>query len=335
MLRVVANAIAGGLAAIVLMSEADAYGTLPLQLAQHDVPLGGHADRFDYQSVDAKRRLLFISHLGSGIVTVFDMRRGAVVRQIQDLPGVHGVLVVPALHEIFATVTDRDELDAISEDTFGIVARIPTGHYPDGMAYDPRDNKLFISDESGDTETVIDVKGRRAVATIPLGGDVGNSQYDPASDAVFVAVQTRDEIVEIDPSRDAIVGRFPLPPSCDDDHGLLLDPVDRIAFVACDGNARLLTVSLGSMRVLSDLPTGAEPDVLALDPQLGRLYVAAESGVVSAFRVEGHATRPIGSGFVAVEAHSVAVDPVTHRVFFPLQAVRGVSVLRIMSPLHH
>src|SRR5579863_3231557 len=273
-----AAAAIGALAAIALIGKAAADRALPLQLAHHDVPLGGRADRFDYQSIDTQRRLLFIAHLGSGMVTVFDLRRSAVAAQVAGLTGVHGVLVEPGLREVFATATERDDLDIISEDTFGVLFRIPAGHYPDGMAYDPRENKLFVSDESGDTETVIDVGARRRIATIPLGGDVGNSQYDPVSGAVFVAVQTRDEIVEIDPRRDAVIARFRLPASCDDDHGLLLDPMRRLAFVACDGDARLFTLALGSMRELAELGTGAEPDVMALDSALARLYVASESG---------------------------------------------------------
>lgn len=36
--------------------------------------------------------------------------------------------------------------------------------------------------------------------------------------------------------------------------------------------------------------------------------------------------------YLAYEAHSVAVDPQTHRVYFPLQNVNGHGVLRIMAP---
>src|SRR5579863_2431875 len=109
--RMVAAAAVGALAAIVWIGKAAADGTLPLRLAHHDVLLGGRADRFDYQSIDAQRRLLFIAHLGSGMVTVFDLRRSAVAAQIEGLTGVHGVLVEPGLREVFGTATERDDLD--------------------------------------------------------------------------------------------------------------------------------------------------------------------------------------------------------------------------------
>jgi hypothetical protein len=35
----------------------------------------------------------------------------------------------------------------------------------------------------------------------------------------------------------------------------------------------------------------------------------------------------------APEAHSVAVDPETHRVYVPLAAVSGRPVLRVLAPI--
>lgn len=305
---------------------------LPLRAVRPDIALPGRADRFDYASIDSQRRLLFIAHLGSGMVTAVDLRNDRVVANIADVPAVHGVLAVPELAEAFATATGRNRLAVISEQTYRVIARAPAGVYPDGMAYAPGARKLFISDESGRTETAIDTQTDGRIATIPMGGEVGNSQYDPGSHRVLVAVQTRDEIAAIDPRADTIIGRYALPRSCDDDHSLLIDSPARLAFVACDGNAKLLLIDLASMSTLSVHDVGREPDVLAFDPGLRRLYVASESGVVSVFELQARRLRLLGQGFLAYEAHSVAVDPATHRVYFPLQNVHGRAVLRIMAP---
>ena len=320
--------------ACVLRASTAGAGTLalPLRIVHPDLPLAGRPNRFDYATIDPQRRLLFIAHLGSGIVTVVDLRDERVVANIPDVPGVHGVLAVPALGEMFATATDRNRLEVISERTFHVVASAPAGVYPDGMAYAPGAHELFISDEAGHTETVVDTRSNRRIATIAMGGEVGNSQYDPVSRRILVDVQTRDEIVAIDPRTDTVVRRTRLPDVCNDDHSLLLDAPARLAFVACDGNARLLLVDMRDMRVLSVHRTGHDPDVLAFDPGLQRLYVASESGVVTVFHLQGRRLRLLGRGHLAYEAHSVAVDPRTHRVYFPLQNVDGRGVLRIMAP---
>ena len=305
---------------------------LPLRAARADIALPGKADRFDYASIDAQRRLLFLAHLGSGMVTVIDLRNEQVLANIPDVPAVHGVLAVPELAEAFATATGRNRLDVISEKSFRVIAQAPAGVYPDGMAYATEAHKLYVSDESGKTETVIDAQTDRRIATIPMGGEVGNSQYDPAGHRVLVAVQTRDEIAAIDPRSDSVVGRYPLPKSCDDDHSLLIDPNARLAFAACDGNAKLLLIDLTSMSTLSVQDIGRDPDVLAFDPGLQRLYVASESGTVSVLELQGRRLRLLGQSHLAYEAHSVAVDPITHRVYFPLQNIDGRGVLRVMAP---
>jgi hypothetical protein len=72
--------------------------------------------------------------------------------------------------------------------------------------------------------------------------------------------------------------------------------------------------------------------VLALDPGSQDLYVAGESGQVTAFKLGTGTVDKAAESFVAMNAHVVAVDPTTHRVYFPLKDVNGKTVLRIMSP---
>jgi hypothetical protein len=47
------------------------------------------------------------------------------------------------------------------------------------------------------------------------------------------------------------------------DHGLLVDASRRLAFVACDGNARLLVVDLDQMRVTAAHRVGRSPDAFS------------------------------------------------------------------------
>jgi hypothetical protein len=59
---------------------------------------------------------------------------------------------------------------------------------------------------------------------------------------------------------------------------------------------------------------------------------AHDSACLSIFDERGKSLVKIGEGFFAANAHSVAVDSRTHRVYFPLQNVGGKPVLRIALP---
>lgn len=296
-----------------------------------DIPLSGGATRLDYESLDPRDGRLYLAHLGDSAVIVFDTKSDKVIKDIPGVGHVHGVLVVPELDRVYASATRSDEVMAIDPKSLAVTARIPGGDYPDGMAYVPKLKKLYVSDEAGATETVIDTAGNRRLAILQLGGEAGNTQYDPVSGHVFVNVQTRDELVEIDPKTDTIVARHPLT-GARGNHGLLIDPAVRRAYIACEDNDRLLVLDLKSMQVVASFDVGGEPDVLALDPGLHRLYVAGEKGVVSVFDTAGEVVRKLGEGYAGPDAHVVAVDPATHRVYLPLKDVDGRPVLRIMEP---
>jgi len=320
----------GGVTALLLTAALPRAATAPLPLRTiADVQLAGGSSRLDYESLDSRTGLLFIAHLGAGIVSVFDVKTQRIVANIPHVAGVHGVLAVPALGRVYASATDDNQVAVIDERTLRVIARIPGGDYPDGLADDPVAHTIFVSDETGGTDTVIDTRTNRRVATIPLDGEAGNTQYDPVSGRMVVDVQTRDELVAIDPKTTRIVAHYALPPSCQHDHGLLIDAPRRLAFIACDGNATLLVFDLRAAHVTAVQSVGADPDVLAFDTAARRLYVATESGSVSVFDERGRMVRKVAEGFVATEAHVIAVDPRTHRLYLPLQDVNGRPVLRV------
>jgi DNA-binding beta-propeller fold protein YncE len=310
--------------------SAGATDSLPLKTIA-DIRLQGRTTRLDYQAYDPARHLLFIAHLGDSAVIVVDTRTQKVVATIPGVSQVHGILVIPELGRVYASATGSHQVVAIDESDFKVLAAIPAGDYPDGLAFAAPAHKIYVSDEAGTHESVIDVASNRRVATIPIGGEAGNTQYDPASNHIFVNVQNRNELVEIDPQTDSVVGRH-VRAGAKHNHGLLIEPARHLAFVACDGNDRLLVVDLQTMGVLSAHPIGADPDVLAFDPGLRLLYVAGESGIVSMFQEYDIGLRKVGEGKLAPHAHSIAVDAETHRVYVPLQDVGGQPTLRIMEP---
>jgi DNA-binding beta-propeller fold protein YncE len=294
------------------------------------VPLPGAAVRFDYTSLDPTTNTLWIAHMNADELLAFDVRTRGLRHRIRA-PGVHGVIAVPQLARVFASATDDRQVLTIDSRTGAVLARAPAGDYPDGLAYDPVERRVFVSDETGGVETVIDRRGRR-IATVRLGGEAGNVQYDAGSHHMLVAVQTRGEVVAVDARSNRVVRRVGLP-GCASPHGLLVDSARRLGFVACAANARLLTLDLATMRVVGSAGVGESPDVLAFDGALRRLYVSAESGVVAVFAEHGRSLVKLGQALLAPAAHTVAVDPRTHLVYFPLERGRGGRPeLLVMKP---
>src|SRR5881296_2897188 len=117
-------------------SRADA----PLRVVA-DVPLPGSGSRFDYQSLEPASGRLFISHMGAGP---------------------------------YASATGDHEVVVVNDSTFQIVARVPGPRFPDGIAYAPEERRVFVSDESGRRDFVIDARTNSVVTQIELDGEAGN-----------------------------------------------------------------------------------------------------------------------------------------------------------------
>jgi DNA-binding beta-propeller fold protein YncE len=305
--------------------------SLPLSFVA-DLPLPGNPSRFDYQWVDAAHRRLYIAHLGDSSLLVFDLDGQRVVYEVPHLPSIHGVVAAPAQHLVLATATAEKTLALIDDATFQVKARVPAGEYPNGLAFDPASAKVFVSNNQGRGVAVVDVKTARALPGIDIGGGAGNTQWDAETGHVFAAVHGEASLIDVDPATSQVAGRITLHDvtTC---HGLLVASTLRLAFAACRGSTPLLAVvDLRARRQMMILPLPGGIDVLAFDPGLQRLYAASETGMVAVFAVAAdRSVTEMGRGIVGANAHTVAVDPVSHRVYFPLGSVGGHPVLRVMD----
>jgi DNA-binding beta-propeller fold protein YncE len=269
--------------------------------------------------------------MGAGQLVVFDVRGGRVIATLDGFPTVTGVLAVPAEHRVYVSAAGIHAVVVMDDSALATIARVPGPQFPDGIAYAPDERRVFVSDESGQRDFVLDAATNSVVAQIALGGEAGNTQYDAGSHCVIVAVQTANQLAVIDPATAAVVRRIELDRAVRYPHGIYIDAPHRLAYIAGQESATLGVLDLRTLELRAVLPIGQYPDVLAFDPALRRLYVAAESGVVAVFEEREGSLVQLG-WYQAPGAHSVAVDPGTHEVYLPLEAVNGRPVLRVLAP---
>lgn len=296
-----------------------------------EIPLPGKASRFDYMSLDPAANRLYLAHLGDGRMVVCDTNKMRVIANLPGFPHVHGVLVVPGLHRVYATVSPLSRgkaggLVVLDSRTLYPVTKIPVGIHPDGLDYESTTGRIFVSNEWGGTLSVVDTRRDRVVGTISLGGEVGNTRVDPVAHRVWTTVQTKNLLVGMDPKMLTVVRQIPLP--CRHPHGLLIRGKRHLALVACEKDARLLGVDLVTGKVLFRSRTGRRPDVLSYDPSRHLLFVASESGVVDAYRL-GDRVEKLSEKFLGFRAHSILVDPVSGVLYLPFENIEGRPLLRI------
>ncbi len=298
-----------------------------------DVGLPGAAARFDYQDVDAAHGHLVIAHMNDDSVVVARLGDGSLVKVLPGIRTPRGVAVADEVGRIFVS-SMPDRLVVIDGGTLTEIARVAAGRSPDGVGWDPVHRVVGVSDQRDGAVSLIAGAGSGRRTQVPLGVETGNVVFDAGRGcfwATVVNARPPDQLVSIDPVAGRVGTRIDLP-GCRGAHGLRLHPDGQSALVACEENAVLARVGLGTPGVVT-AKVGHGPDVLAVDPGRGWLYVAAESGDLTVFDLGKAGLVTVDSEHVAGGAHSVAVDPSTHRVYFPLaHGPRGRPVLRIMRP---
>lgn len=267
-------------------------------------------------------------------VVVVNLSDESVVKVLPNIPVARGVIVGDDVGRIFVT-SSPNKLVVIDNQSLSEIGRVDTGQAPDGVGWDPVHQIVGVSDQADGAVSLISGAGSGSRTQVPLGSETGNVVFD-AQRAVFwasvVMASPPDQLVAIDPVAKSVTTRIGLP-GCVGAHGLRLHPDGQSAFIACETNDIVARVNLGGAHAITTAPSGAGPDVLSVDPGLGWLYVAAESGNLTIFDIHRPGLVAIGCEHLGDNAHSVAVDPPTHRVFFPLMAgPNGTPVLRIMRP---
>jgi|WetSurMetagenome_2_1015567.scaffolds.fasta_scaffold46697_2 YVTN family beta-propeller protein len=293
-----------------------------------DLQLPGGATRIDYISVDPGSHRVYLAHMGDGTVIAVSTSPPKVLGVAEGTPRVRGVLAVPELGLVYAAAAGSSEVVVLDSASLDVRGRIPAGNV-DGLDYVASSQRLFVSDQHGGNCVVIDARTSKVVTKIPVGDDVGNTRYDPGTGRILVAVGSTDELVVIDPESLTVVGRYALP-GVKGAHGIAVDPATRTAFVAGEGNASVGAFSLTDQKVTAVATVGDDVDVLDVDPSTHRLFVASESGVVSIFDVTGGGLKKVEEGLFAPDAHVVGVDRHTHLLYFPLQHIGGLPLLRIV-----
>jgi DNA-binding beta-propeller fold protein YncE len=220
---------------------------LPLR-AIGDFPLTGNTTRFDYASMDGVRGVLWIAHMGDGTVEAFDMKANRVRLTVPLGSGASVRGILAARGNVYAAAQGLGSVVVL--DARGRRIGAAAVGDPDGLAYDPFTQRVFVSDEGGSRDVAIDARTGTRAGAVELGGEAGNTQYDPVSKHVFVGVQTRNELAEIDPAELAVIRRYALP-GCASSHSVAIDAAERAAYVGCQHNFRLVRLDLRSGRVVA------------------------------------------------------------------------------------
>ena len=271
--------------------------------------LGGEAEGV---AIDPRTGLAAVSLRGPNRIELIDVGTGRTAKRITTGdPARHLSLAAPG-GPVLAPIEYRDELLEI-ELPSGRTSSIAVGDFPHDAA--PSDGRIFVSDEGGDTVSVISGGGSEAELAVPEqpGGIAA------ANGAVAVVAVAAREVAFIDASSLRRIGTAPGGagpshvvagpgggPAGDD---------DRFYVVDTGGDAVLVYAGGDDPHLLDRANVPGSPYGIAVDERQGRIWVTQTAlNRVVEMKVTELAPKIIASYPTVRQPNSVAVDARSGRV---------------------
>ena len=282
-------------------------------------PAQGGTEYYDYITVDAAARRVYVSH-GTEVV-VLNADDYSVVGKIEGLSQSHGIALVKDLGKGFITDGSPREGVTVQEavvfdlKTLKVTGRVKTGQLDtDAIIYEPVTKHIFTFNGDSHNTTVIDPMKESVITTIDLVGKVEFPAVD-GKGMVYDNNPGKNEIVAIDARTNTIKSRWPTAPE-GAPTSMAMDQKNRRLFSGGRGPQFVIMMDADNGKVLASYPISAGVDANAFDPGTGMLFVSTREGKMHIYH-EDSPDKLSEVEVVATEfgAKTLQVDPKTHNVF--------------------
>jgi YVTN family beta-propeller protein len=272
--------------------------------------IGGQGG-WDYLLSDDAAHRLYITH--NSRVEVVDSETGKVIGAITGLKGTHGVALNPDGKTGYISDGAANAIVVFSRADFSVIASVPAGTNPDGIAFEPATNTVWAFNGRSQNVSVLDARTNTIVATIPLPGKPEFPRAD-GSGAVFANIEDKNQIVKLDAASHKLLATWSLD-GCDSPSGLAIDPAKHRLFSVCDGG-KMAIVDYMAGKQIGMAAIGNGPDAANFD---SKHKIALSSNGADGTLSVIDTTRPdfptLQTLPTAKGARTMAFDAVTGRVY--------------------
>ena len=234
--------------------------------------------------VNDRTGTLYGTDTRGGKLVAVDLRSGTVKARIGEGEAhLREVVVDPANNRAFVSVFGaRDKpsaiwvVDTAANTLAGVISEGLEGGVA-GLAYDPRNDRLFAAALQSNEVVEVSPARKAGVRRFASGGEGPiNLAYDPGSDRLFCTDQKSGQLAVLNagsgqPVKVLDTGAGAL--------GLALSADGALAFVANRNAGTVSVVDTRALTVLGSVPTGTHPNSVAVDGRSGLAYVTNKAAM--------------------------------------------------------
>jgi len=259
-------------------------------------------------------------------VEVLDVDSGAIVGQIPNTPGVHGIAIAPELGRGFVSDGQSSTVTIFDLKTLKRIGEVPTGKKPDAIIYDPATSRVFAFNGGSNSSTVIDAAADGKVAgTIDLGGGPEFATAD-GKGSVFDNLEDESLVLKIDARKLTVEQRWKTAP-CESPSSMAMDRPNRRLFIGCRSHL-MAVMNADTGQVMTTLPIGDHVDATVFDPGTRLIFNSNGDGTISVIHEDSpDQYSAVGTVKTLPRAKTMALDPKTHSLFLSTAEAGQFEVL--------
>ena len=296
--------------------------------------VGGEGN-WDYIYADVTGRRLYIPRRGNAApaaggapaanpvptrVTVFDLETLAPVGEVPGVGG-NGAVVDPKSGHGFTSSKPASMFDT---KTLQLIKTIDVGNVqPDGILFDPSDERVYIFSHPTKDATVIDGKDGAVLGRIDLGGVPEEGVADGKGTLYVVMQDPQGSVTVVDEKTMKATAHYPLgnQGNC---NGLALDAKNKILFAACRADyppsdppkTNMVVLSAKDGKILTTLPLAGASDGAMFSPATMEVFSTQGNGTLSVVKEKSPTSFEVEQTLQTMNgARTIALDTKTGHIF--------------------
>ena len=239
----------------------------------------GGTGGFDYVFADAVGRRLYIPRSGQGArVTVFNLDTLEPAGEIPNT-NARGVAVDPKSGHGFSSSKPVAMWDT---KTLAMLKTIDVQGNPDGMLFDPFNQRVWVFSHSAPNATIIDARDGSVVGTLDLGGAPEQAVTD-GNGLIYVDIEDKDNIAVVDTRALKVTAHYDISEKAKVPAGLAFDARNKILFVGCR-NTPTMVIMTTEGKILAALPIGAGVDGAVFNPATMETFSSQGDGTLTVIK---------------------------------------------------
>ena len=283
--------------------------------AHYPVPGDGG---YDYLTADSATRRLYVSH--GTRVEVLNADTGAIIGQIDNTKGVHGIAIAADLGRGFTSNGQSDTSTVFNLKTLKPIGEVKTGKKPDFILYEPITKRVFTFNGDSADATAIDAAKAEAVGRVDLGGGPEAAVHD-GKGTIYVNLEEKGAVVQFDARTLAVKNTWPLAP-CETPTGMAFDRKNGRLFVGCRSKV-MAVMDTHNGKLITTLPIGTGVDATAFDESNGNIFNSNGDGTMTVIHQDSPDKYTVVENATTERyAKTLTLDTKTHKIFLSV-AKRG------------